>query len=151
EAVHRRIAAALGGVFPEVVYHGLVLGEDGKKVSKRHGAQLASVAELREAGFPGVAVRAYLDELGTPRHDVQLDLARLRRLAIDTIEAMPDGELAQAAHAPVELVPALRGARTLVEARETATQILDPRPVSLAAEARPTIERFVALREPAPE
>ena len=113
--VQQRIARALGGELPEVLHHGLVLGPDGKKLSKRHGH--SSVDELREEGFPAAAVRAYLDELGLPAHDVQLDLARLRRLAVDAIAALPDEELAAAADAPSEVVPALRGARTLVEAR----------------------------------
>ena len=93
--VQQRIARALGGELPEVIHHGLVLGADGKKLSKRHGH--SSIAELREEGFPPAAVRAYLDELGLPEHDVRLDLARLRRLAVDAIAAMPDEELAAAA------------------------------------------------------
>ena len=32
-----RIARALGGELPEVIHHGLLLGEDGKKLSKREG------------------------------------------------------------------------------------------------------------------
>ena len=47
-----------------MIHHGLVLGPDGKKLSKRHGH--ASIADLREEGFPREAVRAYLDELGAP-------------------------------------------------------------------------------------
>jgi glutamyl-tRNA synthetase len=91
--VQRRIARAIGGELPEVIHHGLVLGPDGKKLSKRHGH--FSVAELREQGFPAEAVRAYLDELDLPEHDVHLDLARLRRLATDAIAAMPDEDLAR--------------------------------------------------------
>ena len=45
--------------------------------SSRSGTAHSSVADLREAGFPAAAVRAYLDELGLPEHDVQLDLSRL--------------------------------------------------------------------------
>ena len=74
--VQQRIARAIGGELPEVIHHGLVLGPDGKKLSKRHGH--SSIAELREEGLPASAVRAYLDELDLPQHDVQLDLARLR-------------------------------------------------------------------------
>ena len=122
EEVQQRIARALGGELPEVIHHGLLLGEDGKKLSKR--AEHASVADLREEGIPAAAVRAYLDELGLPRHDVNLDLPRIHRLAIDAIAGMPDDELAAAAGAPPELARALRGARTLVEAREIARQIL---------------------------
>ena len=149
EEVQQRIAKALGGELPGVVHHGLLLGEDGKKLSKR--AAHASVADLREDGFPASAVRAYLDELGLPRHDVSLDLARIQRLAIDAIAEMPDADLAAAADAPPELARALRGARTLVEAREIARQILDPAGVDLGDEARPTIGRFVELRSPGPD
>jgi glutamyl/glutaminyl-tRNA synthetase len=127
-----------------VIHHGLVLGPDGKKLSKRHGH--SSIVELREEGFPARAVRAYLYELDLPEHDVQLDLARLRRLAIDAIAAMPDAELAAAAEAPLELVPALRGARTLVEAREYAQLVLEPETADLPADAGPTLERFAELR-----
>ena len=96
-------------------------------------------------------MHAYLEELGLPEHDVHLDLGRLRRLAIDAIEAMPDEELAAAAGAPLEVVPALRGARSLVEARAYARLVLEPEPVTLGAEARATLDRFRELREPGPE
>ena len=147
--VQQRIARALGGVLPEVIHHGLVLGEDGKKLSKRHGH--SSIAEFREEGFPPEAVRAYLDELDLPEHDVHLDLARLRRLAIDSIAAMSDEDLASAAGAPLEAVPVLRGARSLVEAREYARFVLEAPQVPLSTEARPTLDRFAELRERAPD
>jgi glutamyl-tRNA synthetase len=149
ERVQQAIARALGGELPEVIHHGLLLGEDGKKLSKRHGH--ASVADLRDEGIPASAVRAYLLELGLPRHDVQLDMARVRRLAIDAIAALPDEELAREAGAPVTLARALRGARTLVEAREIARQIETPAAVSLGEEARPTLDRFLELRAGAGE
>ena len=147
--LHRRIARAIGGELPEVIHHGLVLGPDGKKLSKRHGH--SSIAELRDDGFPAGAVRAYLDELGLPEHDVHLDLARLRRLATDAIAAMGDEELAEAAGAPLEAAPVLRGARSLVEAREYARLVADPARVELPADARPTLDRFAELRSAAPE
>jgi hypothetical protein len=143
EELHRRLHEALGTPAPEYLRHGLILGDDGKKLSKRHGP--ATLADLREAGIPGEAVRSYLEELGLPRHDVRLDPKRIRRLAVEAIAAMPDGELADRAGAPSELVPALRGARDLNEAREYARQILEPEPVTLREEARPTIERFADL------
>ncbi len=149
EEVHRRIARALDGALPEVLHHGLLLGDDGKKLSKRHGH--SSVAELRVEGLPATAVRAYLDELGLPQHDVHLDLPRLHRLSIDAITAMPDEDLAAAADAPIRLARALRGARTLVEAQSIARQILEPDPVVLGDEARATLERFAELRATAPE
>ena len=147
--LHQRIARALGGVLPDVIHHGLVLGPDGKKLSKRHGH--SSIADLRDEGFPPESVRAYLDELGLPEHDVHLDLARLRRLAIDAIAAMGEEELAGEAGAPVEVVPALRGARSLVEAREYARLVVSPETVDVSSEALPTLERFAELRASAPD
>src|SRR5262249_34978454 len=111
----------------------------------------ASLAELRDAGFPGAAVRAYLDELGLPRHDVRFDLSRVRRLAIDAISGLPDAELAAAVDAPIELAPALRGARTLVEARDIARRLLETPSLTIAAESLPTLERFAELRAASPE
>ena len=147
--LHRRIARALGRELPEVIHHGLVLGPDGKKLSKRHGH--SSIAELRGEGYPPEAVRAYLEELDLPEHDVRLDLSRLRRLAIDAIAAMSDEELAAAADAPLQVVPALRGARTLVEVRLYARQILEPDSTAPDPAARPTLERFAELRVAAPQ
>jgi glutamyl/glutaminyl-tRNA synthetase len=138
------LAHALGFSPPEYVHHGLLLGEDGRKLSKRN-APAATVAELREAGLPAAAVRTYLDELGEPTHDVRLDLPRLRRLAIDAIAALSDEELAAQAGAPVELARALRGSRDLNEARETAQAILAPEPAAVPAEAGPTLTRFIEL------
>ena len=120
--IQQRIARALGGELPEVIHHGLVLGADGKKLSKRHGH--SSIAELREEGFPPAAVRAYLDELDLPEHDVRLDLARLRRLAVDAIAAMSDEELAAAA----------RGAR---RGRSGASRGAEPRRGARVRPARP--------------
>src|SRR5215467_852410 len=108
EALHTALAEAIGARPPEYIHHGLVLGPDGKKLSKR--AAGASVASLRDEGIPPEAVRAYLDELGIPRHDVHLDLARIRSLAVDLLSSMPDDELAARAGVPVAVVPALRGA-----------------------------------------
>jgi glutamyl-tRNA synthetase len=144
EALHRRLFEALGAPVPEFVHHGLILGEDGKKLSKR--AEGATVASLRDAGIPAEAVRRYLEELGLPRHDVHYDLPRIRRLAIEAIGALPDRELAERVGAPVELVPALRGARDLNEAREYAASILEE-PVSVEVASPETLERFRELLE----
>ena len=56
--IQTRIASALGAHLPVVIHHGLVLGEDGKKLSKRHGH--SSVEELRDQGIelpPNLFVR----------------------------------------------------------------------------------------------
>src|SRR5881396_3374319 len=103
EALHRKLFEALAAEPPEFVHHGLILGEDGKKLAKR--APGATVASLREAGIPGPAVRRYLEELGLPKHDVRYDLPRIRRLAIEAIAAMPDEELAGRVGAPLSIVP----------------------------------------------
>jgi glutamyl-tRNA synthetase len=141
EALHRRLFEALGARPPEFVHHGLILGADGRKLSKR--AEGATVASLREAGIPAEAVRRYLEELGLPKHDVHYDLARIRRLAVDAIAAMSDEDLAGRAGAPVELAPALRGARDLNEARAYRQAILEP--AAAHVEAPETLERFREL------
>ncbi len=51
EQLHRQLHEALGTTPPEYVHHGLILGEDGKKLSKR--AEGSTVASLRELGIPG--------------------------------------------------------------------------------------------------
>ena len=146
EQLHRRLHEALGTEPPQYFHIGLVLGTDGKKLSKR--AAGATIASLREGGIPAEAVRAYLDELGLPRHDVRFDLPRIRRLSTEVIAALPDEELARRADVPLELVPAVRGARDLSEAREAAAVILEPRSdVAVDEGARPTLERFRELRE----
>jgi glutamyl-tRNA synthetase len=142
EELHRRLFETLGATPPEFVHHGLILGEDGKKLAKR--AEGATVASLREAGIPAEAVRRYLEELGLPKHDVHYDLPRIRRLAIEEIGTLSDRELAERVGAPLELVPALRGARDLNEAREYAAAILEE-PTAVAVESRETLERFREL------
>src|SRR3990172_575304 len=80
EQRQREIARALGGELPEVIHHGLILGADGRKLSKRHGH--SSIDDLRQEGLPAEAVRAYLEELHLPAHDVHLDLVRLPTLPL---------------------------------------------------------------------
>jgi glutamyl/glutaminyl-tRNA synthetase len=143
EPVHRRLFEALGATPPEFVHFGLILGPDGSKLSKRHGA--ASLADLREQGFPAEAVRAYLEELGLPRHDVHLDLARLRRLSTEAVAALSDDELAARLGVPVSVAPVLRGARDLAEARAYAEQVLEP--VEADVDSPETLERFRELVE----
>jgi glutamyl/glutaminyl-tRNA synthetase len=133
EALHARLARALGFEPPQYVHHGLILGPDGKKLSKR--AEGATVASLRDAGIPAEAVRAYLEELGTPAHDVHYDLSRIRRLAIDTMGALTDDELAARVGVPASVAPVLRGARDLNEARDYADLILTtPAPIAASHE-----------------
>jgi glutamyl/glutaminyl-tRNA synthetase len=137
------LIGALGGTPPEYVHHGLLLGEDGTKLSKRHGA--SSLADLREAGIPAEAALRYLEELGLPKHDVHLDLSRLRRLSIEALAALSDEELAARVGAPVSVAPVLRGARDLAEAREYAAHVLEP--IDVTVDAPETLTRFRELVE----
>jgi hypothetical protein len=149
EALQRALAEALGAEAPEYLHHGLILSPDGGKLSKR--SEGATVADLRAEGIPAAAVRGYLRELALPRSDVRLDLGRLRRLAVEAIAAMSDEELAAAAEAPLTLVPALRGSRTLTEARQTARSLeRAPEPSGATEDERPTLVRFLELRGGAP-
>lgn len=141
ESLHRALHEALGTAPPQYIHHGLILGTDGKKLSKR--AEGATVASLREAGIPAEAVRGYLEELGLPRHDVHLDLARLRRLAIEAIEELSDEELAARVGVDPRWAPVMRGARDLSEARRYAQQVAEPDRV--AVDDRETLERFAEL------
>jgi hypothetical protein len=131
-----------------VIHHGLVVGDDGKKLSKR--AEGATVASLREAGYPGEAVRAYLEELDLPRHDVHLDLTRVRSLSLDVLARMSDEELAARLGVPVEAAALARGAHDLVEAHALVQAVLD-RPGANLAQSPETLERFVELRSAMPE
>jgi len=147
EALHRRLHEALGTPAPEYVHHGLILGADGKKLSKR--AEGATIASLRDTGIPPEAVRRYLEQLDLPKHDVRYDLPRIRRYAIETIAALPDDELAARVGVPVSAVPVLRGARDLVEARANADAVLNlpSDKVSLGERGAATVARFRELRE----
>ena len=143
EQLHRALHEALGTVAPEYVHHGLILGADGKKLSKR--AEGATVASLRDAGMPAEAVRRYLEELGLPRHDVHLDLARIRRLSIEAIEQLPGEELAARVGVDPRWVPVMRGARDLNEARAFVHQVAEPERVAVTD--RETLERYSELVE----
>jgi glutamyl/glutaminyl-tRNA synthetase len=143
EELHRRLFEALGATPPEFIHHGLILGEDGRKLAKR--APGATVASLRESGIPAEAARAYLDELGIPRHDVHLDLARIRRLSIEALAALSDDELASRVGVPVSVAPVLRGARDLEEARAYAALVLEPHEAKV--DSPETLARFRELVE----
>jgi glutamyl-tRNA synthetase len=148
EELHAALHRALGSKPPHVIHHGLVVGDDGKKLSKR--AEGATVASLRDAGYPAEAVRAYLEELGLPKHDVHLDLERVRSLSVDVIAQLSDEELAARLSIPAEAVALVRGAHDLVEAKELALSVLDE-PSSEPSRSPETLERFTELRAQMPE
>jgi glutamyl/glutaminyl-tRNA synthetase len=143
EDLHRRLFEALGAQPPEFVHHGLILGPDGRKIAKRDPG--ATVESLRDEGIPAEAVRAYLEELGLPRHDVHLDLARVRRFSTETLSGLSDEELAARVGVPVSVAPVLRGARDLVEAREYAELVLEP--AEAEVDSPETLARFRELVE----
>jgi len=152
EAVQRALHAAFGHEPPDYVYHGLVLGPDGRKLSKREPG--ATVASMRAGGVPAEAVRAYLEELGLPRHDVHYDPERIRSLSVDAIAALADDELAARAEIPLAAVPLVRGAHDLHEARQLAESVLAaPPPAEATADERTrlTLTRFAELRGALPE
>ncbi len=143
EELHAALLRALGVDAPKVIYHGLVVGDDGKKLAKR--ADGATVASLRDDGYPAEAVRAYLEELDLPKHDVHLDLARIRSLSLDVLARLDDGELASRAGVPVEAAPLMRGAHDLAEARALALSVL-LQPHTGPSRSPETLGRFVELR-----
>jgi glutamyl-tRNA synthetase len=69
---------ALGGPVPRWAHHSMVLGPDGGKLSKRHGA--TAVGDYRELGYLPEAIVNYLALLGWSHgEDEVLDLDRLVR------------------------------------------------------------------------
>jgi glutamyl/glutaminyl-tRNA synthetase len=149
EELHAALHRALGSKPPHVIHHGLVVGTDGKKLSKR--ADGATVASLRDDGYPAEAVRAYLEELGLPKHDVHLDLERIRSLSVDVVGRLADEELAARLEIPVEAVALVRGAHDLVEAKALAQSVLEPPASATVSRAPETLERFAELRAQMPE
>jgi hypothetical protein len=148
EELHAALHRALGTEPPQVIHHGLLVGADGKKLSKR--ADGSTVASLREAGYPAEAVRAYLEQLDLPRHDVHLDLERIRSLSVDVLGQLDDEQLAARAGVPVEAAPLMRGAHDLVEARRLALSVLDD-PGDGPQGSPETLARFTELRAPLPD
>ena len=148
EELHAALHRALGTEPPQVIHHGLLVGADGKKLSKR--ADGATVASLRDAGYPAEAVRAYLEELELPRHDVHLDLERIRSLSVDVLAQLEDEELAARAGVPVEAAPLMRGAHDLVESRRART-VRARRPRGKSPGSPETLARFAELRAPLPD
>jgi glutamyl/glutaminyl-tRNA synthetase len=70
---------ALGAGEPEFIHLGLILGPDGKKLSKRHGA--ASVAEHRRDGYLPEALVNYLGLLGWTHPEGKEEFADLEELS----------------------------------------------------------------------
>ncbi len=107
------IYEANGWSIPTFAHIPLIHGQDGKKLSKRHGA--LGIEAYRDMGYPAQAVRNYLTRLGWAHGDMEiftteeatklfdlgginkaparLDLAKLDAISAAHIKSMPDGEL----------------------------------------------------------
>ncbi len=70
---------ALGAPGPRFIHLGVILGTDGKKLSKRHGA--ASVADYRREGYLSEALVNYLALLGWTHPSGKEEFADLEELA----------------------------------------------------------------------
>jgi glutamyl-tRNA synthetase len=70
---------ALGGKPPEFIHLGVILGPDGRKLSKRHGAR--SVAEYRREGYLPEAIVSYLALLGWSHPEGREEFGSLEELA----------------------------------------------------------------------
>lgn len=64
------ILRALGAPLPEYAHVAMILGDDGKKLSKRHGA--VSVTEYRDNGYLPEAMMNYLVRLGWSHGDQEI-------------------------------------------------------------------------------
>ena len=125
EALHRRLHAALGTQAPEYVHHGLILGADGKKMSKR--AEGATIASLRESAFRPRRCGAISISSGcrsttcatTCRASAGTRSRRSRRCRT---RSWPSAQASRSR------VPVFRGARDLVEARAHARRDPERRP-----------------------
>lgn len=85
-AKHIHLFRALGAELPEFAHLPSILGEDKKKLSKRHGA--VSVSEYRDAGYLPDAVVNFLSLLGWQTGDDQEFFTRaelMKRFSLDQV------------------------------------------------------------------
>ena len=145
--VQQRIARALGGELAEVIHHGLVLGPDEKKLSKRHGH--SSIAELRGEGFPRPR-SARTSTSSTCRSTTSSSTSpgsggsrstRSRRCRTSS----PQPRVLRSTRCPRCAAPARSSRRA-----RTHASCSSPAP-ELPVTSRPTLERFAELRVPAPD
>lgn len=153
--LQRAIIIALGHEPPEYI-HAPLLTFDGAKISKRVGAGAATVTELREAGYPALAVlnalALSLADFGTEEvmlsldemaarfdlarlhtADSHFDVDKLRWVSGQHIRAMDDsafaGELAERGTGslpPAALIAAKTGGSTVVECAEVGRALIEP-------------------------
>jgi glutamyl-tRNA synthetase len=85
-----RILEALGAPIPEYGHLGNIFGQDGRKLSKRHGA--VSVEEFRRAGYIAPALMNYLALLGWSYDDRTEMMSRdelVERFTLERVGASP--------------------------------------------------------------
>jgi glutamyl-tRNA synthetase len=85
-----RILEALGAPLPEYAHLGNIYGQDGRKLSKRHGA--VSVEEFRRAGYVAPALMNYLALLGWSYDDRTEIMSReelVERFTLERVGASP--------------------------------------------------------------
>ena len=89
-ALHRELTRALGSEPPAYLHFGLVLGPDGKKLSKRHGAQ--SLDEFHDMGYYAPALMNFLALLGWSYDDKTTIMSRdelIERFSFDRVQGSP--------------------------------------------------------------
>src|ERR671937_1140545 len=85
-----QILQALGASIPVYAHAPSLLGEDGKKLSKRHGAQ--SIEELRAAGYVAPALMNFLALLGWSYDDKTTIMSRdelIERFSLERVGSSP--------------------------------------------------------------
>jgi glutamyl-tRNA synthetase len=163
---HIQIYNAMGWKIPEHAHLPLILGPDGHKLSKRHGA--VGTAQYRDDGYLAIAMRNYLLRLGWSHGDqefftdeeaiklfdikdvgrspARFDFAKLGNINNHYMRAMPVAELAVMLKKPLTLsdgswlaaVDLFRErAKTLVELQQAIDNLASAHIAPVADEARP--------------
>jgi len=83
---HVALFRALGAPVPVFAHLGMILGADGKKLSKRHGA--AGVEEFREQGFLPEALVNFLALLGWSPGEDREKMSRQEMIALFSLERL---------------------------------------------------------------
>ena len=116
---------ALGATEPRFIHLGVILGPDGKKLSKRHGA--ASIAEYREEGYLPEALVNYLALLGWNHPEGKEEFSGLDEIVARLGPFAPRVEPRDLRSGPSAVLrqPATSGACLLEELRRRLEPFLD--------------------------
>jgi nondiscriminating glutamyl-tRNA synthetase len=138
------VYAALGADPPRYAHHSLVLGPDGGKLSKRHGA--TTIGDFRELGYLPAAIANYLALLSWSHgEDEVLGLDRLERdFEIERLSASPAvfdaGKLDWLDHQHIMLLDDETHLRLVAERLPAGTA--PSAAAALAAALKPSISRY---------